>query len=92
MRFYVGTVMLLTLIPCYFLSVWIEGLWLKRKLSSDLAWKNLFLANLASYLFLTAQVYAQFPIHILYYGRFTFEPFYVALMTIIQFFIGGGRP
>lgn len=89
MKVYIGTAMLLTLIPCYFLSVWIEGSWLKRRLSSNISWKNIFAANFASYLFLTVQVYTQFPIHPLNYGKYTIEYFYGAVMSIIQLFSGG---
>jgi len=89
MKFYIGTAMFLTLVPCYFLSVWIEGRWLKRRLSASISWKHMFVAHLASYSFLTVQAYTQFPIHPLAYGRYTFESFYVVVMSIVHFFVGG---
>lgn len=87
MKTYIGTAMLLTLIPCYFLSVWIEGCWLKRRLSENISWKNIFLVHVASYSFLIAQSYSQFPIHLLAYGKYTFTLFYAFIMGIIQIFI-----
>jgi hypothetical protein len=86
MRLYIGTAMLLTLIPCYFLSVWIEGRWLRRKLDNEISWKQMYIVNFASYLFLTAQVYSQLPLHPLAYGIYAFEPLYVAVMSLIQLF------
>lgn len=89
MKFYIGTGVLLTLIPCFFLSVWIEGRWLRRRFPNGIFWKNIFIANLASYLFLTVQIYTQYPIHPFSYGKYTFEPLNGAVTTIIQFFSGG---
>jgi|GEM_PF-5528478 len=71
MNVYISTMMFLTLIPCYFLSVWIEGLWLRRRLSAEISWKNIVLAHLFSYLFLTVQVCANLPV--LYFNKHTFD-------------------
>lgn len=88
-RLYIGMALFMTLVPCYFLSVWIEGHWLKRRLSQEISWKSCFTIHLVSYLFLTAQAYIQYPIHPLDYGKYTLELFYPVVIGIIRLFGGG---
>ncbi len=88
MHGYVGIMMLLTLIPCYFLSAWFEGKWLRRKLSRAIQWRHMYLIHLASYAFLIAQVFGRFPMPLLKYGAFTYEWAYVAVMSVVALFTG----
>lgn len=84
MNIYVGTAMLLTLIPSYFLSVLIEGKWLRREhVPSKVVW----LANLASYIFLTVQVYLLPPMFLVGFGKYTFESSYVVIMKMASPFM-----
>jgi hypothetical protein len=72
--------MFLTLVPSYLLSGWIESRWLRRyQISSKAVW----LANTASYVFLTIQVYLLPPKLLLGLGRYTYESSYVVIMRIL---------
>lgn len=92
MNLYVSTIMFFTLVPCYFLSVWLEGLYLRRYLSNDISWKSIYLANLASYLFLIIQVFTQFPIHLMAYGKYTFEISYRIVAGLLMLFMNNIGP
>lgn len=86
MGIYVSTTLFLTLIPSYFLSVWIEGKWLRRiAVPSKVVW----LANLASYVFLTIQVYLLPPTFLLGFGKYTAELSFVVIMKIVSLFVQG---
>ena len=85
MGFYVSTAMFVTLVPCYFLSAWIEAWWLRR---NHVPAKTAWLANLASYIFLTAEVYLLPPTLLMSMGKYTFETSYVFVMTLANLITG----
>lgn len=82
---YLGLSMLLTLIPCYFLSVWVEGKWLRSRLKAPIGWKPLYVIHLFSYAFLIAQIWG-FPVPMLTYGALTYEWAYKAVMSLVMLF------
>lgn len=86
MRIYVSNAVVVTLVPCFFLSVWVEGRWLKRMLSNEIRWRDCYSLHLASYAFLLIQVYAQFPIKLLTYAQGVVEPTYQAMNGIARLF------
>ena len=59
---YVGTIMMLSLIPCYFLSIRVEGRWLRKHLSNDITKKDIYLIHTASYIYLIALSYLYGPL------------------------------
>lgn len=84
MNFYVSTAMFVTLVPSYFLSVWLEGKWLKRhRIPSRAVW----IANLASYIFLSVQIYLMPPMFLIGFGKYTFETSYVVIMKLANLFM-----
>jgi hypothetical protein len=85
MNFYVSTAMFVTLVPCYFLSAWIEARWLRRhRVPAKTTW----IANLASYCFLTAVVYLLPPTLLVSLGKHTFETSYKVIMTFASLIMG----
>ncbi len=86
MKIYVSNAVVVTLVPCFFLSVWIEGRWLRRTLSSGIRWRDCYAIHAASYAFLFAQVYAQFPVKLLDYAQHAVEPTFSAMSGIARLF------
>ena len=60
----------ITLIPCFFLSVWVER-WIINKWSPlKLSWRQAYTIHGASYTFLLLMCFLQWPVKLLGYGQF----------------------
>ena len=68
MTSYIAISLILTLIPAYFLSVWIEGKIIRKRFPErEITLKVIFLTNLASYTLLSAEAFIVNPLKLLKY-------------------------
>lgn len=65
MHGYISIMMLISLVPCYFLSVYVEGQWLRKRLSNNISKKDIYLIHTASYLYLVLLSYLYNPLLLL---------------------------
>lgn len=83
--YYIGLAMTITLVPCFFLSVWLERKFLENWFHITVSWRHVYFIHLASYSFLLFQVFTGYPMEQLaYLNSHTLDFFSGLLMGIFH--------